>query len=68
MGVTNEEIRKDLKESTAELRTVIVTVRAFADTQKVINEFTQDTLKAIIHRLDLIENRLNGYARINNKE
>ncbi len=63
MSKTTEELRKDLRESTQEIRTVIVTVKAFASTQEVINKFNADQLSQILHRLDMIENRLNDSLR-----
>ncbi len=59
MSKTTEELRKDLRESTQEVRTVIVTVKAFASTQEVINKFVSEQLLNISHRLDMIEARLN---------
>lgn len=59
MAKSTDELRHDLRESTQEVRTVIVTVKAFSETQTVINKFNADQLSQILHRLDMIETRLN---------
>lgn len=60
MTQDNKDLRNELKESTKELITCTTMVKAFASTQEVINKFTADALNSIVHRLDMIESRLNN--------
>ncbi len=68
MAKTTEELRHDLRESTQEARTLIVTVKAFTSTQEVINKFMADQVSQVLHRLDMIENRLNDTLKLRKEE